>query len=67
MLLLINNSGTWDIYSEGTYMTNGSATSVSTPRVSFTGSYSASDDTYIISLDGETLIFTKRSGIYVPV
>ena len=66
VLLLANTGGTWEIYSEGTYMTTGNTTSVSTPSVSFTGSYSVSDGTYIIILNGETLIFTKRSGIYVP-
>lgn len=65
VLLLLNNDGTWEIYSEGTYMATGNTTSVSTPRVSFTGAYSVSDDTYVIILNGETLVFTKRSGVYV--
>jgi len=65
MLLVMNQSGTWDIYSEGTYTTRGSTTSVNTPRVSFTGTYSVSDDTYTILLNEETLVFTKRSGINI--
>jgi hypothetical protein len=63
--LLQNIDGSWVIYSEGTYAASGGIVSVNTPQESFTGSYSVSGNTLTVTRNGETVVFTKKSGINI--
>ncbi len=59
------STGTWMIVGEGTYSTNGGNISLSILGDVITGTYSVSGNGAVITVDGETLYFTKTSGLNI--